>query len=103
MIPLLKRVGRQGNRGGETGGGGNRGKVKPVKLPQALGVMTLGTSTKDSTSVTVQNKACVKVENYPTTRVNNLTTRNELHGMLRNMKGQCAKKSLAINKEGGTC
>ena len=83
MMPLLKRAGRCSYRGCETGGGGSGGKTKPVKLPETIRASRA--STKQSARSTILNKTRIKVENDPTTRVNNLTTRYELHGKSRNM------------------
>jgi hypothetical protein len=73
MMPLLKR----------TGDGGIRRKTKPVKLPEAI--MASGASTKQSTGATILNRTGLKVESDATKRVDNLTTRKELHVKLRYM------------------
>ena len=82
MMPLLKRAGRC-SRGCGTGGGGSGGRTKLVKLPEAIRASRA--STKQSARATILNRTRIKVENDPTTRVNNLTTRYELHGKSRNM------------------
>ena len=86
MMPFLKRASRGGNRGRETGGGGSGGKTKSVKLPEAI--MESRTSTNQSTRATILNRTGIKVENDPTTRVNDLTTRKELHGKSGNMSNR---------------
>ena len=83
MMPLLKRAGRCSNRGCGTSGGGSGGKTKPVKLPETIRVSRA--STKQGAHATILNRTQIKVKNDPTTRVNNLTTRYELHGKSRNM------------------
>ena len=83
MMPLLKRAGRCSNRGCETSGGGSGGKTKPVKLPETIRASRA--STKQSASASILIRTRVKVENDPTIRVNNLTTRYELHSKSRNM------------------
>ena len=83
MMPMLKITGSRSNRGGETGDGGSGGKTKPIKLPETIRVSRA--STKQSARATILNRTQIKVENDPTTRVNNLTTRYELHGKSRNM------------------
>jgi hypothetical protein len=86
MMPLLKRAGRCSNRGCETGGSGSGGKTKPVKLPETIRASRA--STKQSARATILNRAGIKVENDPATRVNNLTTRYELHSKSRNMSNR---------------
>ncbi|XP_044367626.1 nascent polypeptide-associated complex subunit alpha, muscle-specific form-like [Triticum aestivum] len=81
MMPMLKIAGSRSNRGGETSDGGNGGKTKPIKLPETIRVSRA--STKHSARATILNRTQIKVENDPTTRINNLTTRYELHDPLR--------------------
>ena len=83
MMPLLKRTGRCSNRGCETGGVGSGWKAKPVKLPETIRASRA--STKQSARVAILNRTRIKIQNDPTTRLNNLTTRYELHGKPRNM------------------
>jgi hypothetical protein len=83
MMPLLKRASSCSDRCRGTGNGGVRRKTKPVKLPEAI--MASGASTKKSTSATILNRIGIKVKSDATTRVDDLTTRKELHVKLRNM------------------
>lgn len=83
MMPLLKRASRCSYRSRETSGGGSGGKTKPVKPPKTIRASRA--STKQSARVTILNKTRIKVENDPTTRVNDLTIGYELHGKSRNM------------------
>jgi hypothetical protein len=57
--------------------------MKPVKLPEAI--MASRASTKQSVSAMILNRTGIEVESDATTRVNDLTTRKELHVKLRNM------------------
>jgi hypothetical protein len=106
MMPLLKRASSDGYRCRGTSDGGIRRKTKPVKLPEAI--MAAGASTKHSASATILNGTGIKVESDATTRVNNLTTRKELHIKLRNMRNrrnmkQGSTKNASTNDwEGGT-
>jgi hypothetical protein len=86
MMPLLKRASSNGYRCRGTGDGDIRRKTKPVKLPEAI--MVAGASTKHSASMTILNGTGIKVESDATTRVNDLTTRKELHVKLRNMRNR---------------
>jgi hypothetical protein len=86
MMPLLKRASSNGYRCRGTGDGGIRRKTKPVKLPEAI--MAAGASTKHSVSATILNRIGIKVESDATTRVDDLTTRKELHVKLRNMRNK---------------
>jgi hypothetical protein len=88
MMPLLKRASSDGYRcrGTGDGDGGIRRKTKPVKLPEAI--MAAGASTKHSAGATILNGTEIKVESDATTRVDNLTTRKELHIKLRNMRNR---------------
>jgi hypothetical protein len=87
MMPLLKRASSDGYRcRGTDGDGGIRRKTKPVKLPEAI--RASGASTKHSASATILNRTGIKVESDATTRVNDLTTRKELHVKLRNMRNR---------------
>jgi hypothetical protein len=105
MMSLLKRASRGGNRGQETGDGHSGGKIKPVKLLEAI--MASRVSTKQSAGATVLNRTGIKVES-DTTRVNNLTTRKELHVKLRNMcnrrnmKRESTKNASTNDYERGT-
>jgi hypothetical protein len=83
MMPLLKRASSYIDRCRGTSDDGIKRKTKPVKLPEAI--MTSGASTKQSAGVTILNRTGIKVESDATTRVNDLTTRKELHVKLRNM------------------
>jgi hypothetical protein len=83
MMPLLKRASSCSYRCRGTGDGGIRRKTKPVKLPEAI--RASGASTKQSVGATILNRTGIKIESDATTRVNNLTTRKELHVKLRNM------------------
>jgi hypothetical protein len=106
MMPLLKRASScsDGCRG--TGNGGIRRKTKPVKLSEAI--MASGASTKQSTGATILNRTGIKVESDATTRVDDLTTRKELHVKLRNirnrrnMKRGSTKNASTNDWEGGT-
>ena len=82
-MPLLKRASSDSYICRGTGDGGIRRKTKPVKLLEAI--MAAGASTKHSAGATILNRTGIKVEDDATTRVNNLTTRYELHGKSRNM------------------
>jgi hypothetical protein len=70
--------------------------------------MALGASTKQSAGVTILNRTRIKVESDATTRVDNLTTRKELHVKLRNMRNRRDMKRGSTNNastndwEGGT-
>jgi hypothetical protein len=86
MMPLLKRASSDGYRCRGTGDGGIRRKTKPVKLPEAI--MAARASSKHSASATILNGTGIKVESDATTRVNDLTTRKELHVKLRNMRNR---------------
>jgi hypothetical protein len=86
MMPLLKRASSCSYRCRGTGDGGIRRKTKPVKLPDAI--MASGASTKQSADATILNRTGIKVESDATTRVENLTTRKELHVKLRNMRNR---------------
>jgi hypothetical protein len=86
MMPLLKRASSDGYRSRRTGDGGIRRKTKPVKLPEAI--MAAGASTKHSAGATILNRTGIKVESDATTRVDDLTTRKELHVKLRNMRNR---------------
>jgi hypothetical protein len=77
MMPLLKRASSCNYRCRGTGDGGIRRKTNPVKLPEAI--MASGTSTKQSAGATILNRIGIKVESDAITRVNDLTTRKELH------------------------
>jgi hypothetical protein len=85
---------------------GIRRKTKPVKLPEAI--MAVGASTKHSAGATILNKTGIKVESDATTRVDDLTTRKELHVKLRNMhnrrnmKRGSTKNASTNDWEGGT-
>jgi hypothetical protein len=57
--------------------------MKPVKLLETI--MASGASTMQSAGATILNRIGIKVESDATTRVNDLTTGNELHVKLRNM------------------
>jgi hypothetical protein len=86
MMPLLKRASNDGYRCRGTGDGGIRRKTKPVKLPEAI--MIVGASIKHSAGVTILNRTGIKIESDATTRVDDLTTRKELHVKLRNMRNR---------------
>jgi hypothetical protein len=86
MIPLLKRTSSCSYRCRGTGDGGIRRKTKLVKLLEAI--MALGASTKQSAGATILNRIGIEVESDATTRVDNLTTRKELHVKLRNMRNR---------------
>jgi hypothetical protein len=68
--------------------------MKPVKLPEAI--MATGASTKHSAGAMILNGTGIKVESDATTRVDDLTTRKELHVKLRNM---CNRRNM---KRGST-
>jgi hypothetical protein len=86
MMPLLKRASSDGYRCRGTGDGGIRRKTKPVKLQEAI--MVAGASTKHSAGATILNGIGIKVESDATMRVDDLTTRKELHVKLRNMRNR---------------
>jgi hypothetical protein len=86
MMPLLKRASSNGYRCRGIGDGDIRRKTKPVKLLEAI--MAAGASTKHSAGATILNGTRIKVESDATTRVDNLTTRKELHVKLRNMRNR---------------
>jgi hypothetical protein len=86
MMPLLKRASSCSYRCQGTGDGGIRRKTKPIKLPEAI--RASGASTKQSAGATILNRTGIKVESDATTRVDNLTTRKELHVKLRNMRNR---------------
>jgi hypothetical protein len=86
MMPLMKRASSDGYRCRGTGAGGNRRKTKPMKLPEAI--RAAGASTKHSADATILNGTEIKVESDATTRVDDLTTRKELHVKLRNMRNR---------------
>jgi hypothetical protein len=106
MMPLLKRASSCSYKCQGNGDGGIRRETKPVKLPEAI--MVSGASTKQSTGATILNKTGIKVESDATTRVDNLTTRKELHVKLRNMrnrrdmKREGTKNASTNDWEGGT-
>jgi hypothetical protein len=50
--------------------------------------MASGASTKQSAGATILNRIGIKVESDATMRVDNLTTRKELHVKLRNMRNR---------------
>jgi hypothetical protein len=50
--------------------------------------MALGASTKQSAGATILNRIGIEVESDATTRVDNLTTRKELHVKLRNIRNR---------------
>jgi hypothetical protein len=106
MMPLLKRASSCSYKCQGTGDGGIRRETKPVKLPEAI--MASGASTKQSTGATILNRTGIKVESDATTRVDNLTTRKELHVKLRNMRNRRdmkrgGTKNVSTNDwEGGT-
>jgi hypothetical protein len=106
MMPLLKRASSDGYRCRGTGDGGIRRKTKPVKLPEAI--MAAGASTKHSAGATILNRTGIKVESDATTRVDDLTTRKELHVKLRNMRNRrnmkrgSTKNASTNDWEGGT-
>jgi hypothetical protein len=77
IMPLLKRASSSGYRCRGTSDSGSGRETKPVKLQEAI--MALGASTKQSTGVMIQNRTGIKIESDATTRVNDLTTRKELH------------------------
>jgi hypothetical protein len=85
MMPLLKRPSSDGYRCRGTGDGGIniRRKTKPVKLPEAIMA-----ATKHSAGATILNGTGIKVESDATMRVDDLTTRKELHVKLRNMRNR---------------
>jgi hypothetical protein len=86
MMPLLKRASSCSYRCRETGDGDIRRKIKPVKLPEAI--MASEASTKQSVGTTILNRTGIKIESDATMRVDNLTTRKELHVKLRNMRNR---------------
>jgi hypothetical protein len=86
MMPLLKRASSNSYRCRGTGDSGIRRKTKPVKLPEAI--MVAEASTKHSADATILNGTGIKVESDATTRVDDLTTRKELHVKLRNMRNK---------------
>jgi hypothetical protein len=86
MMPLLKRGGSCSYSCRGTGDGGIRRKTKPVKLSEAI--IASGASTKQSAGATILNRTGIKVESDATTRVDDLTTRKELHVKLRNMRNR---------------
>jgi hypothetical protein len=106
MMPLLKRASSNGYRCRGTSDGGIRRKPKPVKLPEAI--MAAGASTKYSAGATILNGTGIKVESNATTRVDDLTTRKELHVKLRNMRNRrnikrgSTKNASTNDWEGGT-
>jgi hypothetical protein len=57
-----------------------------MKLLEAI--MAAGASTKHSAGATILNRTGIKVKNDATMRVNDLTTRKELHVKLRNMRNR---------------
>jgi hypothetical protein len=86
MMPLLKRASSCSYKCRGTGSSGVRRETKPVKLPEA--VMASGASTKQSAGATIQNRTGIKVKSDATMRVDNLTTKKELHVKLRNMRNR---------------
>jgi hypothetical protein len=106
MMPLLKRASSCSYRCRGTGNGGIRRKTKLVKLPEAI--RASGASTKQSAGATILNRTGIKVESDATTRVDNLTTRKELHVKLRNMRNRrdmkrgSTKNASTNDWEGGT-
>jgi hypothetical protein len=86
MMPLLKRASSCSYRCRGTGDSGIRRKTKPVKLPDAI--MASEASTKQSTGATILNRTGIKVKSDATMRVDDLTTRKELHVKLRNMRNR---------------
>jgi hypothetical protein len=90
MMPLLKRASSNGYRCRGTGNGGIRRKTKPVKLLEAI--RAAGASTKHSAGATILNRIEIKVKSDATTRVDDLTTRKELHVKLRNMRNRSNMK-----------
>jgi hypothetical protein len=69
---------------------------EPVKLLEAI--MASGASTKQNAGVTFLNRTGIKIESDATTRVNNLTTRKELHVKGRNMRNRRNMKQGSIKK-----
>jgi hypothetical protein len=53
-----------------------------------MAIMAAGASTKHSAGATILNGTGIKVESDATTRVDDLTTRKELHVKLRNMRNR---------------
>jgi hypothetical protein len=86
MMPLLKRASSCSYRCRGTSDGGSRRETQPVKFSEAI--MVSGASTKQSTDATILNRTGIKVESDATTRVDNLTTKKELHVKLRNMRNR---------------
>jgi hypothetical protein len=76
------------------------------ELPEAI--MAAGASTNHSAGATILNGTEIKIESDATTRVDDLTTRKELHVKLRNMRNrrnmkQGSTKNASTNDwEGGT-
>jgi hypothetical protein len=69
--------------------------------------MASGASTKQSTGAPILNREGIKVESDATTRVDDLTTKKELHVKLRNMRNRRnmkrgSTKNASINDWGGT-
>ena len=80
VMPLLERAGGQGGGDGEIDHGSSGEQVKPVKLPRTRGVKVLRSRTQQSACLTILNRTRVRVENNPTTKISNLSSRKKLHG-----------------------
>jgi hypothetical protein len=87
MMPLSKWWCGQSSIGGADRTGGHSGrKMKPVKLPQTLWIMTMGTSANQVTSATILNITNIRVKNHMTVMISDLPSRHELHGQIRNKR-----------------
>jgi hypothetical protein len=78
--------------GRNTGGGGIGRKTKPVRFP-SYSIRALGANTNQRAHATILNRIRIEIESDPTRRVDDLTTREELHGELRNMSNRRNMKS----------
>jgi hypothetical protein len=60
--------------------------MKLVKLPKTLWITTMGTSANQVTSAMILNIANIRFMNNTTVMVNDLPSRHELHGQIRNKR-----------------
>jgi hypothetical protein len=87
MMPLSKWwCGWSSIGGANRTGGRSRKKMKPVKLPKTLWIMTTGASANQVTSAMILNIANIRIKNNTTVMVSDLPSRHELHGQIGNKK-----------------